>query len=124
MIQAEIQTKASPESVWQAWERAHRMEEGFHPGQTGTLRAGSKKGFSYRILDVQKGKGFSILWKTFFVRLVFSHAVAPCERGSRISYSVDIRGLFAWPMRWFLSEKIRKNLELVLKSLAAQLDRA
>ena len=122
MIEVERETKVKPELVWQAWRKAHAMDAGFSAGQKGVLRTSGKSKFSYRILMVREGESFSILWKSLFVRLIFTHSVFAHPKGSKISYSVQIRGFFAWPVRLFLSEKIRSNLQQILKSLVRELE--
>ena len=113
-----IEARVAPEEVWEIWEKAHVMhgQKGIAVGQRG------KSTFRYTILDVKKGESFSILWKTLFVRLIFSHSVKPSRRGSEICYKVQIKGLFAWPVRWFLGQKIKKNIGSVLKAIVAQLE--
>ncbi len=103
-----IEARVSPELVWQFWER------GLEQGKTGKLR--------YKILDIQKGKSFSILWKTLFVRLIFTHTVEPTKKGSEIRYKVQIKGLFALPVRWMLGAKIKRNLSHVLQSIVRDLE--
>ena len=100
------------------------MEKGFAPKQKGVLRTEGGSKFSYRILDVREGESFTILWKSMFVRLIFTHTVVPKAKGSEISYRVQIRGFFAWPVRYFLSEKIRRNLHSILNSLVKELERS
>jgi len=124
MIEEVIQTKVSPNRVWQAWSAAHSMDKGFAPKQKGVLRTVGGSKFSYRILDVRDGESFTILWKTMFVRLVFTHTVVSMSKGSGISYRVQIRGFFAWPVRFFLTGKIRQNLQSILKSLVKELERS
>ena len=124
MIESVIQTRVSPDRVWQAWSAAHSMDKEFAPKQKGVLRTDGGSKFSYRILDVKEGESFSILWKSMFVRLVFTHTVVSKAKGSEISYRVQIRGFFAWPVRYFLSEKIRRNLHSILKSLVNELERS
>ncbi len=111
-MEERIETRVSPEKVWSSWERAHEIVEG---------RKGVKK-FRYQVLNVVPGKRFSILWKTLFVRLLFSHSVSPTKWGSEICYSVQIKGPFAWPVRWLLGKKIRQNIGLVLKAIVSQLE--
>jgi len=123
MIESVIQTKVSPKKVWQAWRSAHAMDKGFSSGQKGVLKTNGGSKFAYRILDVKEGESFTILWKSLFVRLIFTHSVVPKANGSEISYRVQIRGLFAWPARYFLSEKIRSNLRMILVSLVKELER-
>jgi hypothetical protein len=117
-MEEQIEARVSPEVVWEAWEKAHSLhgKTSIETGQKG------KSKFRYKILDVKKGESFSILWKTLFVRLIFSHAVKPSRYGSEISYRVQIKGLFAWPVRWLLGEKIRKNISLVLKAIVRELE--
>ncbi|MBF8263386.1 MAG: hypothetical protein HW387_1051 [Parachlamydiales bacterium] len=122
MIESEIETKVSSQTVWQAWKKAHAMDATFLPGHKGALKTEGGSRFTYRILDVRDGESFTILWKSMFVRLIFTHAVIPQLRGAKISYRVQIKGFFAWPVRYFLSEKIRRNLKSILKSLVKELE--
>lgn len=124
MIESIIQTKVNPQAVWQAWQKAHAMSADFVPGKKGSLKTGRSSQFHYQILSVREGESFSILWKSLFVRLLFTQEVTPhTERGSQIRYSVNISGFFAWPARFFLKNKIQRNLSLVLHSLVKELER-
>ncbi|MBI3508422.1 MAG: hypothetical protein HY069_02140 [Chlamydiia bacterium] len=105
-----IETKVSPQVVWQAWERFQQGEKG---------RAGA---FKYRILQVEPGKSFSILWKTLFVRLIFTHRVELTPTGSKVGYEIQIKGLFAYPVRWLIGNKIRRNTAALLRSFVKQLE--
>ena len=123
-MEQKIDARVSPGKVWESWERAHekhgqgRIEE----GQKGVSKGRNAKGFRYKVLDVVPGQQFSILWKTLFVRLLFSHSVSPTRWGCEIRYSVRITGPFAWPVRWFLGNKIQQNISLVLKEIVKQLE--
>lgn len=103
-----IEARVTPDQVWEVWEK------GIEQGQKGKIR--------YKILEMKKGESFSLLWKTLFVRLIFSHTVKPIPRGSEIRYKVQIKGLFAWPIRWMLGPKIKKNLGYVLKAVVRELE--
>ena len=122
MIESVVETRVKPGKVWQAWRKVHAMDAGFSIGQKGSLKAAGGSRFSYRILDVREGESFTILWKSMFVRMVFTHSVRSKSIGSEIRYQVQIRGLFAWPVRYFLSEKIRSNLQVILKALVRELE--
>lgn len=117
-MEASIEASVTAEVVWRAWEKAHALcaNEPIEPGQ----RARSS-GFKYKILDVVPGERFSILWKSLFVRMIFTHSVKAVKKGVEIRYTAEIKGLFAWPVRWMLENKIRKNLSFVLKEFAKQL---
>lgn len=119
-----IETRVPPHKVWDAWERAHTLHGGqaIREGQKGISKGQTAKGFQYQVLDVVKNERFSVLWKTFFVRLLFSHSVSPTKRGSTIRYNVQIKGLFAWPVRWLLGNKIRQNIRMILKAIVKQLE--
>jgi len=119
-----IEARIPPEAVWQAWEKAHALngQEGIAPGVRAETKAEGRSGFKYRILDVEPGMRFSILWKSLFVRLIFTHTVMPAPKGSEIRYSAKIQGFFAWPVRFFLGKKIRRNLSFVLKEFAKRLE--
>lgn len=123
-MEEKIETRVSSERIWQAWESAHRHQGGgsLVKGYTGTVNGKTGKGIRYEVLDVDPGKSFSIVWKTLFVRLVFSQSVAPVKRGSEIRYSIAIRGPFAIPIRWLLGNKIRYNISQALKAMVKQLE--
>jgi hypothetical protein len=117
-MEATIETDLSPATIWGAWEKAHAVHANgpIEPGH----RAKST-GFKYKILDVVPGESFSILWKSYLVRIVFIHTVHAIKKGSRISYKAEIRGLFAAPVRFFLRKKIQNNLSFVLKEFTKNL---
>jgi hypothetical protein len=123
-MEEKIETRVSPEKVWQAWEIAHANHESgaIAKGRKGKSGAKNGRGFKYEILDVVKGERFSLVWKTLFLRLIFSQSVSRKKRGSEIKYSIQIRGLFAAPVRWFLGNKIRYNIRQVLKTMVRRLE--
>lgn len=117
-------TRVSKDKVWNAWVTAHAAhgQSDLVSGAKGEMKGKGKKGIAYRILDVVPGKSFSILWKTLFVRLIFHYSVRPLDRGSEVRYDFCIKGIFAYPVRFLLENKIRKNLAAVLKAFVAQLE--
>jgi hypothetical protein len=113
-----IEVGVTPQQVWEMWGKAHVLhgQKGIEAGQTGKYQ------FRYQILDVKEGESFSILWKTLFVRLVFSHSVKPAQKGAQICYAVSVKGLFAWPVHWLLRKKLKANMAAVLQAMARQLE--
>ena len=116
-----IEARVSPEIVWTAWERAHAMYAK-EPIQAGAKA--KRTGFSYKILEAVPGISFSILWKSLFVRLVFTHSVKASPKGSQIDYSAQVKGLFAWPVRFLIRKKIQRSLSKGLKDFVRQLESA
>lgn len=119
-----ISTRVKPERIWAVWELAHAKhgQSKIMEGQQGTSNNDNGKGFKYQVVGVVPGTRFSIIWKTLFIRLVFTHLIKTTPWGSEIGYSVQIKGLFAWPVRFFLGNKIQQNLGLVLKTMVKQLE--
>lgn len=103
-----LETTASPSAVWAAWEKAHAKK--------------SPDGFRYRVVDLVEGSRFTVEWRAFFVRLLFHHSVSPHRRGALLTYEMEFKGLFGWLARFFLANKIRRNLRAVLKSFIQQLE--
>jgi hypothetical protein len=108
-MEEQIETRIRPQMVWKAWERVH----------TQTPEKGKPK---FKVFDIKNGESFSILWKSLFVRLIFTHKVEPTQKGSLITYQVAIKGLFAIPVRWLIGKKIQKNVAHVLKSMVKELE--
>lgn len=122
----EIETKVRPEVVWQAWQKAHELHtnDSLALGKKGKTQKDGAKGLSYKIIEVQEGESFTIVWKSLFARLIFIHTVKPQNKGALIQYSFQIKGPFAWFLRWMLSKKIQNNLKLVLKSMVKELEKS
>lgn len=117
-MEEQIEARVSPSAVWKAWEKAHMGSDS--EGARFEIR---KKGkLEYKIFDLKEGESFSIVWKSFLVRLIFQHRVEPIEKGSLITYKVAIKGPFGWLVRWFIGEKIRKNISSVLKAVVKELE--
>jgi hypothetical protein len=109
MIRSAVRTRISPEIIWHSFSRTFSAENG-------------KNGrFKYRILSINEGESFTLLWKTFFARLVFTYAVVPCQTGAEISTQVEIRGIFSRILHYFLKNKIQRSLDLSLHELVKKL---
>lgn len=117
-------TKVPPYKVWQAWERAHAVQNkgSLVSGFKGVMQAPGNKKIPYQILDVIPGKSFSILWNAFLVKFVFMHKVESKGYGSEISYDFKIQGPLGWMVRWLIAPKIRTNLTSTLKSFVKNLE--
>lgn len=124
VMREEIETTVTPDIVWSAWEQAHALhgQKTIETGQKGSSQSERGRGFKYKVLEAIPGEEFSILWKTLFVRLIFTHTVKPTKRGSLICYHVKIKGLFAWPVRMMLGKKIKRNIGQVLKEIVHKLE--
>lgn len=122
----QIYAKVAPQKVWAAWEKAHSLHSNsaFAPGQKAKTQGEKAKGFKYKIIDLEQGESFTILWKSYFARLLFTHRVRPQSNGSLIEMGFQIKGPFAWPLRWMLEKKIQKNLAHVLAQMAKQLEQS
>jgi hypothetical protein len=123
-MKASLTTTVPPLRIWTAWQTAHAGagEEPMHSGQKGVSKKPGLSGFKYQVRQIKEGESFSILWKTFFVRLIFTYAVKPISRGSEVSCFVEVRGPFSWLVRWALGDKIRKNLSQALQAMVRQLE--
>ena len=115
-MEEQIESTVRPAEVWRAWERAYGLTS-----SDGTGQIREKDRIRYEIFNVKQGECFSILWKTFLVRLIFSHSVLPIDKGSKIVYKVQIQGLFAWPIKFLIGSKIQKNMRHVLRSFGKSL---
>ncbi len=123
-MRASLETTVPPSRIWAAWQAAHATadQKEMRSGQKGVSKKEGLSGFKYQMRQVKEGESFSILWKTLFVRLVFTYAVKSIPRGFEVSCSVEIFGLFAWPVRWALKNKIRRNLSQALEAMVNQLE--
>ena len=125
-IQESMITKAPAKKVWKAWSDMYQMKtgvgkKGFKEGHKGHVIEKGRK-VPFVIVDVKKGEGFTTVWRSFLVRMKFRYEVKQQAKGSLITCSVRFGGLFGWVARFFLRNKVRKNLAKSLEQFANQLD--
>lgn len=124
-IVSTIQSKATSQQIWESWERANpwnhfdSASNALQEKSKGRVVSNKGKSVPYKILEVKKGESFTICWKALFLRLIFTYRVEPIQTGSKITYSVLIKGIFSFPIRFILRRKIQKNLDEGLKSFVS-----
>lgn len=119
----EVEASVPPEIVWDSWKKAHGIhsDQPFEVGVKGKTKKEAGRGFRYKIVDIKEKESFSIVWNSYFAKLVFIHRVKSVPRGSKIQMDFQITGPLAWPLRFLLQKKIKKNISHVLKEMARQL---
>ncbi|MFA5250034.1 MAG: hypothetical protein WC371_01325 [Parachlamydiales bacterium] len=121
-IKVEVFTKAPAKRVYQAWVEMYQAKTSgnFKEGYKGYITEMGRK-MPFEIKEVKKNEGFTIIWSSFVVRIIFKYAVEQAEKGSKISCRVRFGGLFGFAVRLFLKKKMIKNLTEMLSSFADQL---
>jgi carbon monoxide dehydrogenase subunit G len=89
----ETATKLPADVVWRAWEIAH-----------------AKKGVRYKIMDVAPGRQLTVMWRAWGSKLLITYRVIPTDTGSNVGWSCQIKGPFAWIVRFFAQRKIELAL--------------
>ena len=124
-LQESIITKAPAKKVWKAWVDMYQTKSGgkatFKEGYKGHVIERGRK-VPYKLIDIKKGEGFTTVWRSFFVKMIFRYEVKQQAKGSLITTKVKFGGLFGWIARFFLRSKMRKNLAKSLEQFASQLD--
>ena len=123
-------SSASIECVWKAWTKTNlhntweKDKSFFEVGQKGNVTSKKGKRIPYEIMDVQEGRSFIILWKAFFIKLLFHYLVEPEKNSSKITYRVHCKGIFALPFKRLLYRKIKKDIASALKAFVKQVEAA
>lgn len=122
-IKVEVFTKAQAKRVYQAWSDMYQSKTGgnFKEGYKGYITEMGKK-MPFEIKKVDKNEGFTIVWSSFFVKIIFHYAVKQEDKGSTISCQVKFGGLFGWVGSLFLKKKMKKNLTEMLTAFAEQMN--
>ena len=104
-LQESIITKAPAKKVWKAWVDMYQTKSGgkanFKEGYKGYGIERGKKVF-YKLVDIKKGEGFTTIWKSFFVKMIFRYEVKQQPKGSLITTTVKFGGLCGWVAKFFL----------------------
>jgi hypothetical protein len=125
-IKASATTKAPAKKVWQAWMDMYQWKAtsgkgSFKEGFTGHITEKGRK-VPFKVKDVKKGEGFTTVWSSFLVKMIFRYEVKQETKGSLITCTVRFGGIFGFIARLFLKNKVRKNLSASLEQFAEQLD--
>ena len=126
-VEEQIETKAAPKKIWQAWNEAYRKggpekkKEGFKEGTKGKV-ASKGKSVRFEIIDVKKNETFTTLWKSFLVKFFFIYSVKSLPKGSVITCRVKVGGFLGFLVAPFLKKKIRKNVQSFLQDFVYQIE--
>ena len=127
-ITASAKTNISRSVIWKKWKAAqpwnHSNEDSseLSEGKTGHVNSKNKKAVSYKILEVKENESFTIAWKALFIKLIFTYSVEEKQNKSLITYSVKLKGFFAFPVYYLIRNKVKKNLIDGLNSFINQIE--
>ncbi len=122
-IKVEVFTKAPAKRVYQAWSDMYQSKTGgnFKEGYKGNIMEMGKK-MPFEVRKVKKNESFTIVWRSFLAKIIFTYMVEKAHKGSTISCAIRFGGPFGWVGRIFLKNKMKKNLRQMLFSFAEQMD--
>lgn len=126
-VEEQIETKAAPKKIWQAWNEAYRKggpekkKQGFKEGAKGKI-ASKGKSVPFKIIDVKKNETFTTLWKSFLVKFYFIYRVKQLPKGSLIMCRVKVGGALGFLVAPFLKKKIKKNVKTFLHDFVYQVE--
>lgn len=116
MVDAEIEASLSPEVVWKAWARAFEIR-----GLALKKGVKSRGIIGYRILEVEDGVSYSILWKSLLTKLVYTYSVKKAGAGCVIHIHAKPKGFFFWMIQLTLKNKIQRDLQTFLQDFVKAL---
>ena len=124
-LEESVVTKAPAKKVWKAWSEMYQTKSmgknAFKEGHKGHIVERGRK-VPFKIVDIKKGEGFTTIWRSFLVKMIFRYEVKQQSKGSLITCTVRFGGLLGWIARLFLKKKVKKNLAASLKQFAEQLN--
>ena len=116
-MRASVIVRLPAYQIWQIWEDSYRQRgQPLVQGSSGKVHK-----MGYRISEVKPGNRFSMIWKAYLVRLELSQSLRSTDTGTEIIYEMQMRGLFAVPIRWLLHKTVRKQLQIALDLFAEQI---
>ncbi|MBN2479631.1 MAG: hypothetical protein JXA94_05335 [Parachlamydiales bacterium] len=119
-IEEQVETKAPKHIVFKAWADNY-LNRGFPKGKSGYVTDNST-GIKFKVLDVKKNKSITILWHSFFVKLLFDHIVEQQKKNSLVITKVKVQGILGPIVKFFIKNKIRKYVKMSLTKFQTDLD--
>jgi len=129
IIEEKVFTSSPSKKVWRAWQQMNNLPtkketkiNAFKNNQKIFVENGKGGKTAFKIFDVEEEKSFKMIWYSFLVNMIFFYTVEQQKRGSLISCKVAFGGMFGWLVKFFLKNRVKKELENTLKEFAYRLD--
>ncbi|GAB5411817.1 MAG: hypothetical protein ChlgKO_09310 [Chlamydiales bacterium] len=120
------ETGAKPELIWQTWKASSYWDldkTSFSEGQKGHVMGKKRRGPAFTVTKIEEGKSFTLSWKAPMVKFDMQHEVLETASGSKIIYTMKLRGLMAYPMRLLLGRKIKRTLYDTLRAFVSHIEK-
>ncbi|MDX8431670.1 MAG: hypothetical protein SNF33_07725 [Candidatus Algichlamydia australiensis] len=124
-ITEEVESQVSPQKVWSTWRASNYWDldkSSFTQGQKGRVVSGKKRGPAFVVSAIEEGESFTLSWKAPMVKFDMRHEVFPTATGSKLVYTMTLRGLMAYPMRFLLGRKIKRTLRETLQAFVKHVE--
>jgi hypothetical protein len=120
-IEEKIQVFATPEKIFDHWTQKF-LKLGLEVGKVGYVAQGLKKGLKFKILEVKKDEIFTLMWHSFFFKLIYMHKIEKIDHGSLVTCQVTIKSPISFLIMPFISKNIRNDLQTSLKQFSKNIN--
>lgn len=120
------ETSARATKIWQTWQASSYWDldkTSFNEGQKGHVMGKKRRGPAFTVAKIEEEKSFTLSWKAPMVKFDMQHEIEETLTGSKITYTMKLRGLMAYPMRLLLGRKIKRTLNDTLRAFVSHIEK-
>ena len=131
-----LETTTRPESIWRCWTNVQGWPEWDESLQSAALQGPVQIGtpglltwrrggrIVFRVTEFVEGRRLACSGRVLGTELLFRYSLEPSELGTRLTHSVEARGLLAPILAMTLGHRLKENLPLAARKLARLAERA
>jgi len=120
-IKEEVIVRAQVPIIWRVWSDNY-LKKGMSQGKDGVYKD-KKNRVKFKVIDVQKNRSMTLMWYSFFVKMLFTYTVDRAKNGALVSCRVNLKGFLAPVIGPFIKNKIKKYLKESLSQFKNDLER-
>ena len=131
-----LETTTRPESIWRCWTNVQGWPEWDESLASAALQGPCRVGtaglltwrrggrIAFRVAELVEGQSLACSGRFFGTELLFRYSLEPSELGTRLTHSVEARGILAPILGMTLGQRLEENLPLAARKLARLAERA
>ncbi|NGX56650.1 MAG: hypothetical protein K1060chlam5_00893 [Candidatus Anoxychlamydiales bacterium] len=121
-IEDSVIIKAPKDRIFKVW-----ADNYFPQGYTIDKKNGkilTKNGgkLKYKLLDIKKNESLTILFKSFFSKMIFYYTLEKSPKGCLVRCRVKMKGIFSFLLQKIIGKKIKSHITESLLNFKQQLE--
>jgi hypothetical protein len=121
-IEDSVVIKAPKDRIFKVWADNYFPRGYTVDKKTGKIITKNGGGVKYKILDIKKNESLTILFKSFFAKMIFYYTLEKSPKGCLVRCKVKMKGIFSFLIQKIIGKKIKAHITESLLNFKKQLE--